>query len=1132
METLLTSAEKDFRFYFKSIASITNDYLFIYDFANNSIWISPNMAVDLGLFVTQEADLTENWTQRIHTRDRVRILEMYKDFISSGNREFTIEYQMLTANGTYIWVSVKSKIVYNKQKRPYLLLGSVRNLEYEDIDQITGLFKYSFSRDRFESNFQGRNDYCGEVMLLGIDDFTTINTLNNHNFGDSVLRITAQDIQKMLPYGMKLYRYEGDQFLITGIDLTRNDMLNLYNEIKEYARGTHCLDKCTYHFTVSAGLISCPEDAAYWADLERGAMISLRKAKKSGKNQCVQFTTELLDQDMNEQYISNCMADSIQRGFEHFYLLYQPICYVDSLVVHGAEALLRYQLPDGTQIYPDSFIPLLESSQMIRPVGLWVLEQALIICREWMKFIPDFVMNVNVSYIQLRDPSFCDSVMSLLQKYQIGIEHIVLELTESYFVSNDAIINSSLKMLHALRIQLAIDDFGTGYSTLARLSSLHANVVKIDKSFVQSLHKNNYHYDFMDSLIKLCHNLGLLVCVEGVETKEEWENIYLQGADHVQGYYVSRPIDDVSFHRSFLLQNSAKKLNLHVSKEKVEQHLSNDKELLFAMMNALPLCMTLWNRDYEILSCNEKAVSLYGAKDARDYIDHFEVFSQSIQPNGRTTVEMICKQIDRAFQEGECTFKWMHRDTTGNDLPTEVTTVRIPYQSDFIVASFTRDLRIETEINEKNKRFRMRLKALLDAAPLCLNVWNEHLKLIMCNHEAVKLFGLQNEQEYLACFDQLSPIYQENGKLSLPLSREKIKEAMRKGRIKFRWMHKNLKDELIPSEITLVCLNDLEDNGEQLIAGFTRDLRDQIRSSQIELTAAKRIRAVMDASPLVCILWNQQGDMVDCNQAAIKMFGSADREDLLHNADSIFPLYQLDGSLSMEKKVERFAETRRKGRIEFEWIYVNARHEPIPCEVTLVNVVIDAGGEDIVIAYSRDLRELKHTLEMNERLQRLANHDFLTGCLSRSYFMDLFEQRFQASTQTHMLTFSMFDIDDFKAVNDTYGHEAGDMVLKTVIQNVQKLLPVNAELGRYGGDEFMIFLDELNRTEVVDLMEHIVKQLSAVALNCRHLSFHITVSFGIAYQNEADTSKDDLLHRGDLALYKAKKQGGNRFVIL
>ncbi|GAA0791151.1 hypothetical protein GCM10008910_01960 [Faecalicatena orotica] len=1117
-------------FLYNAVASISSDYIYVWDLETDVLSASPNMVSDLGLAGNRMTNCLKTGIKWIHPHDRARVRDLYGAFINSEEDTLDLEYQALTANGTYIWLSGRTKIKRNSAGKPLLIVGTLRNMEqYEGVDQVTGLLRHSYSRERFESTLEGRAGFHGELLILGIDGFKNINILNSHSFGDLVLRTTAQDILKMLPEQVKLYRYDGDQFLLSGNNVRREEMLQIYENIRRYASEPHRANGSAYHFTVSGGIIAYPEEAHSWAEMEKGACAALRQAKENGKNQCVEFTAGLL----NELQLSHCLTQSIDNGYQGFRLVFQPICGTDTLEVLGAEALLRYQMPDGREIPPAEFIPLLESSRLILPVGVWVLEQAIRVCKVWTEQKPDFVMDVNVSFVQLRDSSFCDKVAALLRKYGLPVRNLALELTESYFITDDARVNASLECLNEMRIELSMDDFGTGYSSLGRLSEIGMDVVKIDRYFVKALHISQYNHDFVESVIRLCHNLGKAVCMEGVETKEEWETISLLNADMVQGFYISRPVEQEAFFQNYLTSAyDSRSLVSSIDKEKLQRELENSKELLFSMLNATPLCLMLWNRQFEIMACNEKAVQLFGAEGKTEVVEHFYRFSPRYQAAGRTSIEMVHEKLTEVFVTGRSEFRWMHCDKAGSSIPVEVVSVRIPYRGDFVVASYTRDLRGEIELTEKRWKFRMRLKALLDATPLCLNLWDKEFHNTMCNREAVELFELESEQEYLDHFNLLSPERQPDGSLSSERSKERIQEAMQMGRIQFNWMHKKLDGELIPAEITLVRIEGLEEDGSVMVAGYTRDLRDQIRAEKAERLMARRVRAMVDSSPLACVLWNMCQEALDCNQIAVEMLGARDKEEVLHDFDSFMPLYQPDGSISTEKRKKTMSEIQENRRYVFEWVYMNRSGEHIPCEVTLVKAVIGDDDEDIIIAYSRDLRELKRSLDLIERLRQQACYDALTGCLTRKYFIELLSDRLQNGMKEPPVVLGLLDLDGFKNVNDTYGHEAGDMTLKRVIKRVGELLPEDAVIGRFGGDEFLLLLYETEQGSVSKLLQGLVERISHMQLEYQGNLFATSVSIGAVFQTPDDFCPDDLIRRADDALYQAKRNGRNRSVLI
>lgn len=958
MQNLFENIDMDAEVLYGLLSSVCNDYLYIWDTRCDRFQVSPNTVCDFGFEENSMEHYCKTMLKRIHPRDQERFRKRLADLWQSDETAFSINCQMRDAAGAYIWVNNHGRVRRDPRTgQPAVILGAMKRLEdREYTDYVTGLLHHRFCQEKLQGIMDEDPDIHFKLLLLGIDDFNKINTLNSRAFGDKVLKTTAQEILERLPDEINLYRYEGDQFLVAGAGTSREEMLSIYESIQQYARGVHRVDNQSYRFGVSAGLVSYPEDGDSWGELEKKAAVALKKAKLNGKNQCVEFTHTMLREQIDRQFLANCMTESVENNFEGFHLVFQPLCDAREFTIIGAEALLRYRMPDGRIISPAEFIPLLESSRLIIPVGRWVLEQAALVCREWVKWIPDFMMNVNVSYIQLREPDFCKEAEAVLQRLGLAPENLVLELTESYFMKEDANVNAALHRFRSLRIHLAMDDFGTGYSSLERLADLDVDIVKVDRFFVQALHTSQHNRDFIESVIRLCHNRRKKVCVEGVETREEWESVRLMNADCIQGFYVSRPVErDYFFSHYVAVSFDGKNLAGAIDRERLQDHLVNDRELLYAMMNATPLSLMIWNRKFEILACNEEAVRLFGADSRKTLIEGFYSYSPPRQPDGEISETGARDRIYEAFLEGRNQFKWQHVDEHGRRLPVEVTCVRIPYQGDYVVASYARDLRAEIEAEQSNKKFRKRLHALLNATPLCLNLWNKKFENTMCNEEALKLFEIKNEREYLAHFYDLSPERQPDGQLSVVKAEAKITEAMQRGRTQFQWLHCKQDGTPIPAEVTLVRIDHLDDDGSAMVAGYTRDLREQMEAGRMQRILNARIRAVMDVTPLSCVLWTVGEEILDCNQMAVELFAADSADRVLSEFDSFLPERQPDGRPSLELKKEYFRQVREEGQCAFNWMYEDRQHEKIPCEVTLVRAAMEE-AEDIVIAYSRDLR--------------------------------------------------------------------------------------------------------------------------------------------------------------------------------
>ena len=260
-------------------------------------------------------------------------------------------------------------------------------------------------------------------------------------------------------------------------------------------------------------------------------------------------------------------------------------------------------------------------------------------------------------------------------------------------------------------------------------------------------------------------------------------------------------------------------------KEKREfADLHDAEERMHLMFDANPLCCSLWDEKFNLVDCNLAAVKLFELSNKQEYINNFLNFSPPVQPCGRMTFELMHEYLTRAFKEdGELHFEWMHRRLDGEPMPTEVTLIRVKYKSGYVVAGYTRDLREFNAIMTKMREADQRMQLMLDATPLCCNLWDENYNTIECNQEAVKLFGLSDKQDYIDKFSELSPLFQPCGRPSSETMLENISKAFRDGYYRFGWMHQKPDGCPIPSEVTLVRVK--YKNG-YIVAGYTRDLRE------------------------------------------------------------------------------------------------------------------------------------------------------------------------------------------------------------------------------------------------------------------------------------------------------------------
>ncbi|MGH8167685.1 MAG: putative bifunctional diguanylate cyclase/phosphodiesterase, partial [Woeseiaceae bacterium] len=305
--------------------------------------------------------------------------------------------------------------------------------------------------------------------------------------------------------------------------------------------------------TASMGIARYPDDAPNVIDLIRNADAALYHAKKSGGNILAYYVPE-----MNEAAVERLMTKSkLKRSFERDELLvhYQPKYNIETGAVVGAEALVRWELPERGIILPSDFIPIAEETNLIVEIGEWVLSRVCEDFRHWQQSVtyPGRV-SVNLSLKQLRQPNFINRINAILQKYGVAPTSLELEITETTLMENPGRTIKLLDELYSLGLHLAIDDFGTGYSSLSALQQFPISTLKIDKSFVRDVAINADDATIVGTIIHMGRSLKMDVVAEGVETEEQLNFLQTLDCTYVQGLLFGDPMSADNYLELLLAQ--------------------------------------------------------------------------------------------------------------------------------------------------------------------------------------------------------------------------------------------------------------------------------------------------------------------------------------------------------------------------------------------------------------------------------------------------------------------------------------------------------------------------------------------------------------------------------------------------
>ena len=410
-------------------------------------------------------------------------------------------------------------------------------------DTLTGLANPALFRERIAQHVdraaEERRKFA--LVFIDIDDFKTVNDSLGRAAGDELLQQVAARLGRGRGHAGAIARISADHFGAILHDIKHDaEVSHALDDLLNLGFGApFIVDGSELKIAAKSGIALYPGDGADADALLRNAEVALRKAKTTGEKR-VFYTHEMTQIIAARITLETRLRQALER--EEFVLHYQPKVDLETRRIQGVEALIRWQSPDLGLVPPMQFIPVLEETGMILEAGAWALRRAVLDHRHWVKqkLVAPRVA-VNVSAIQVRQPSFVDVVKDILRE-GANPPGIDIEITESLIMEDVAGTIDKLKILRDLGMSIAIDDFGTGYSSLGYLSRLPVHSLKIDRSFIDTMADNPDTMTLVSTIISLAHALRLKVCAEGVETDAQASVLRLLRCDEMQGYLVSRPV--------------------------------------------------------------------------------------------------------------------------------------------------------------------------------------------------------------------------------------------------------------------------------------------------------------------------------------------------------------------------------------------------------------------------------------------------------------------------------------------------------------------------------------------------------------------------------------------------------------
>jgi diguanylate cyclase (GGDEF)-like protein/PAS domain S-box-containing protein len=485
-------------------------------------------------------------------RDHIAQLEAHLPFSN-------FEYALAGADGVTRWFSTSGEPVFDSQGgfRGYRGTGTEiteRKLSEQRIhhiahhDVLTGLPNRVLLQDRLTqaAAFANRSGHPLWVMLIDLDRFKFVNDSLGHKAGDQLLKTIAQRLQDSVRESDTVARLSGDEFVAIlseypdaplSLDATQRIMRAVAQPVP--------LEGKEFFVTCSIGVAVYTPDGTPAQSLIEHADIAMYRAKKMGRNNTQFYQPAMNEEALERVRIESALRNALER--QEFVLHYQPQLDLGSGRIVGMEALIRWQHPELGMVAPHRFIGLAEETGLIVPIGAWVLRTACAQAKAWQDAGHGALrVAVNLSPRQFGEPKLVSEIAAVLAETGLPPACLDIELTEGLFMHDVALAVELLHKLKGLGVALSIDDFGTGYSSFSYLRKFPINVLKIDRSFVSDIRRDD-EAAIVVSIIALAHNLKLRVIAEGVESDEQLDYLRRNGCDEMQGYLFSPPIGAAAF---------------------------------------------------------------------------------------------------------------------------------------------------------------------------------------------------------------------------------------------------------------------------------------------------------------------------------------------------------------------------------------------------------------------------------------------------------------------------------------------------------------------------------------------------------------------------------------------------------
>lgn len=486
--------------------------------------------------------------ERIHKEDRSEVMARWSAALSG--HPYEARYRLNTVSGEPLWIWERAHFTFDASAQLLSVVGVVQDVtehlvrvnEQANVDALTGLPNRRFLAEHLDVliPLARRNELQLAVLFIDLDHFKQVNDVLGHAMGDLLLREVAARMRSCLRESDLVARHGGDEFIVVlpGI-LGESDAGLIALKLIEVLTKPYDLDGHAAHVGASIGITLFPANGVDPAVLLSQADMAMYRAKSAGRATLCFFEPEMMAVARERQTMDVEMRRAlVNREYE---LHYQPIYDMGSRRrMHAVEALIRWNHPQRGLVGPDYFIPAAEESGLIRDIGRWVVQEACLQMSRWQD--KSFFVSINVSSMQIPKGLSLEWLRETIRQSDVDPGRLIFEITESALLQDNQETHRWLSEVERLGVRLSVDDFGTGYASIGFLRAFCLQQLKIDRSFVRDMLRDEKQRDMVKSIVGIARNMGMTVTAEGVEDAETLSALKALGCDFAQGFHLSHPL--------------------------------------------------------------------------------------------------------------------------------------------------------------------------------------------------------------------------------------------------------------------------------------------------------------------------------------------------------------------------------------------------------------------------------------------------------------------------------------------------------------------------------------------------------------------------------------------------------------